>query len=386
VRLTGVELVRTELSFLNEIGTAAGVHRERPVLYVRVVVDDGVEGWGECAALGDATAVDPALDGIEQLAVDRAVPRLFGASAARQGNLPVAAEIPQLFGSSAADRFLAAAFEMAVSDAELRAEGRSLAASLGTGPGFDTMPVGAVVGIPDSRDTGTLLSEAAEAVAEGATRLRMKIEPGWDIEPVRAVRAQHPNLTLQVDANGSYRDTDEDVAVLGALADFEVLCVEQPLPPADLVALAQLSQKLPLPICLDESLTSPRRVVDALRNGACAMACLKPGRLGGVRATRSAHAACAEAGVPAFVGGFFETGLGRSSNLALAARLSEDATGLVSDLSEPAGYLSVDPCGYPPVVDGWVRLPEEPGVGNAPDAGILGRLETRRRWFPATYT
>jgi O-succinylbenzoate synthase len=248
------------------------------------------------------------------------------------------------------------------------------------------MPVGAVVGIPDSRDTGTLLSEAAEAVAEGATRLRMKIEPGWDIEPVRAVRAQHPNLTLQVDANGSYRDTDEDVAVLGALADFEVLCVEQPLPPADLVALAQLSQKLPLPICLDESLTSPRRVVDALRNGACAMACLKPGRLGGVRATRSAHAACAEAGVPAFVGGFFETGLGRSSNLALAARLSEDATGLVSDLSEPAGYLSVDPCGYPPVVDGWVRLPEEPGVGNAPDAGILGRLETRRRWFPATYT
>ncbi|HEY6472250.1 MAG TPA: enolase C-terminal domain-like protein, partial [Acidimicrobiales bacterium] len=224
------------------------------------------------------------------------------------------------------------------------------------------------------------------ALDDGATRLRLKIEPGWDHEPVRAVRAAHPDLVIQVDANGSYRATDDDVAALARLAAFGVLCVEQPLPPADLVALAQLAEKLPLPICLDESLTTPRRVVDALRNGACAMACLKPGRLGGMRATRRAHAACAEAGVPAFVGGFFETGLGRSSNLALAARLSQDATGLVSDLGDPAGYLSVDPCGYPPVVDGWVRVPAQPGVGPAPDAGVLERLEAPRRWFPATYT
>jgi O-succinylbenzoate synthase len=116
------------------------------------------------------------------------------------------------------------------------------------------------------------------------------------------------------------------------------------------------------------------------------MACLKPGRLGGVRATRAAHAACAGAGVPVFVGGFFESGLGRASNLALAARLSQEATGLVSDLGSPADYLLLDPCGYPDVVDGWVRVPDLPGVGRAPDEGALARLEARRRWFPATYT
>jgi O-succinylbenzoate synthase len=385
VRLTGVELVRVELAFSKEIGTAAGVHRARPVLYVRVVADES-EGWGECAALGDATTVDPALDEVEKLAVDRAVPRLCGASTARNSQLPRAAEVPQLFGSSPADRMLAAAFEMAVADAELRAVGRPLSASLGIEPGFEALPVGAVVGIPAGRDLDVLLNEVGDAVAAGATRLRMKIEPGWELEPVRRVRSAHPELVIQVDANGSFRDTDDDVAVLAALADSGVLCVEQPLPPADLVALAQFARKLPVPVCLDESLTTPRRVVDALRNKACAMACLKPGRLGGIRATRSAHAACAEAGVPAFVGGFFETGLGRASNLALAARLSQDATGLVSDLGDPAGYLSIDPCGYPPVVDGWVRVPDQPGVGRAPDAGVLDRLETRRRWFPATYT
>ena len=178
-----------------------------------------------------------------------------------------------------------------------------------------------------------------------------------------------------------------DVAVLSRLAEFDVLCIEQPLPPADLVAHAQLARVLPVPICLDESLSTPRRVIDALRNGACAMACLKPARLGGVRATRAAHAACADAGVPAFVGGFFEAGLGRASNLALAARLSQDATGLVSDVGDPAEYLAVDPCGYPST---WRRLgpgARRPGGGESPRRQpCLERLDALRRWFPATYT
>jgi O-succinylbenzoate synthase len=206
------------------------------------------------------------------------------------------------------------------------------------------------------------------------------------VVPVRAVRADHPDLVLQVDANGSFGDGAADVAELSRLADFDVLCIEQPLPPADLMAHAQLARVLPVPICLDESLSTPRRVTDALRNGACAMACLKPARLGGVRATRAAHAACAAAGVPAFVGGFFEAGLGRASNLALAARLSQDATGLVSDVGDPGEYLAVDPCGYPQVRDGWVRVPGDPGVGKAPDGLVLQELEAQRRWFPATYT
>ena len=281
---------------------------------------------------------------------------------------------------------LAAAFEMAVSDAELRIEGRSMSESLGTAPGFEALPVGAVVGIPSGHDLGTLREEVDAAVRAGAARVRLKIEPGWEQDPVRAVRADHPDLVLQVDANGSFGTGEEDVAVLSRLADFDVLCIEQPLPPADLVAHAQLARALPVPICLDESLSTPRRVRDALRNGACAMACLKPARLGGVRATRAAYAACTDAGVPAFVGGFFEAGLGRASNLALAARLNQDATGLVSDLGDPADYLATDPCGYPPVVGGWVRVPSGPGVGNRPDEAVLGSLDVRRRWFPATYT
>ncbi len=385
MKLAGVELVQVDLPFRQAIGTAAGVHRVRPLLFVRVVTEEA-EGWGECAALEDGTAVDPTLGAVEKAAEDLGVPRLYQASAARGGELPLAAGVAQLFGSTAVDRMLAATFEMAVADAELRAAGRSLADDLGVEEGFAALAVGAVVGIPADHDVAVLRQEVDAAVRSGAARVRLKVEPGWVVDPVRAVRGDHPDLVLQVDANGSFGSGADDVALLNRLADYDVLCIEQPLPPADLVAHAQLGRRLVVPICLDESLSTPRRVIDALRNGACAMACLKPARLGGLRATRAAHAACAAAGVPTFVGGFFEAGLGRASNLALAARLSQDATGLVSDVGDPAEYLAVDPCGYPPVRGGWVRVPTAPGVGNPPERAVLERLEVRRRWFPATYT
>jgi O-succinylbenzoate synthase len=384
MRLTGVELVRLDVPFRLPIGTAVGVHRVRSLLLVRVVAEEA-EGWGECAALSEGTAVDPSVDDVERAAVERGVPRLVEATAARGGQLPLEVEVAQLFGSSPVDRQLGAVFEMAVADAELRLAGRSLAQSLGVAPGFEALPVGAAVGIPPGHDLGLLREQAARAVAQGAARLRIKIEPGWDDEPVAALREAHPDLVLQVDANGSYGMGDAEH--VGELARFDVLCLEQPLPPADLVAQAEFARRIPVPVCLDESLSSPRRVLDALRNQACRVACLKPGRLGGLRATRQAHAACTKAGVPVFVGGFFEAGLGRSSNLALAARLAEDAVGLVGDLSHPADYLEEDPCGYPEVVNGWVRVPERPGVGPGPMEGVLGRLgrhDAPRRWFPAT--
>lgn len=381
MKLEGIELVRVTTPFLVDIGTAAGVHRTRPLLFVRVVAEES-EGWGECAALREGTAVDPGIEEVDGAAEERGVRRLLDATAARGGQLPLEAEVAALFGSSPIDRMLAATFEMAVADAELRLAGRSLAHALEVDPGYATLPVGAAVGIPPAHDLGILQDEVRAAVAGGAARVRIKIEPGWDSEPVGAVRADHPDLVLQVDANGSYRM--EDAALVERLAAFDVLCIEQPLPAEDLVATAEFARRVTVPVCLDESLTSPRRVRDALQQGACRMACLKPGRLGGLRATRLAHAACVEAGVPVFVGGFFEAGLGRAANLALAARLAQDAVGLVSDLSDPATYLLVDPCGYPEVHQGLVHVRDRPGVGEWPGRGAVADTDAPRRWFRAT--
>jgi O-succinylbenzoate synthase len=383
VRLDGIELVRVDVPFARDIRTSAGTHHTRALLFLRVVTAEG-EGWGECAALAEPTSVDPGIDEVHAAAEGRGVGRLLEASRARGGVLPGEAEVAQLFASSAVDRQLAAMCEMAVADLELGLGGRSLASALEVAPGFGTVPVGAAVGIPAGHDVGVLLDQVGAAVADGATRIRLKIEPGWDTEPVAAVRTAFPDLVLQADANGAYGLADAEH--LNQLAPFGLVCLEQPMPPADLVAHAELGRRLDVPVALDESLSSPRRVLDALRNGSCAVACLKPSRLGGLRATRTAHAACVAADVPVFIGGFFEAGLGRSSNLALAARLAQDAPGLVGDLSDPATYLAVDPCGYPEVRQGWVQVPDQPGVGRAPDPDTLAELGGKRRWFPATYT
>jgi len=392
VKLGGLELIRVEIPFRAAIATAAGVHRRRSLLFVRIETDEG-EGWGECAAMSEGTLVDPTTDQVERAIIERGVNRIIESSAARSGHLPDGIEVAQLFSSSPVDRFIASVMEMAVIDAELRSRGESLGASLGVGPGYRSVPVGAAFGIPPDADLDHLRRAVRAAVARGSMRVRIKIAPGWDVHVVAALRSEHPDLSIQVDANGSFRldapiDDPARADRLAELVDFGVVCVEQPLAPGDLVAHHLLRARLGpgVPICLDESLSSPQRVRHAIRDRSLDIACLKPGRLGGMVATRQAHAECTAAGVMAFVGGFFEAGLGRCANLALAAHLAQVATGLVGDVSDPCDYLEVDPCGYPPVQQGWVEVSGEPGVGQPPDQGVLDNLGAQRRWFPATYT
>ncbi len=117
-----------------------------------------------------------------------------------------------------------------------------------------------------------------------------------------------------------------------------------------------------------------------MRYGACQVACLKPARLGGLVAARAALAHCVAAGVPAFVGGFFETGLARSANASLATL---PGFSLAGDLSSPADYLDFDPFGFPEVGHGRVLPPVGPGLSSLPETPALdARSITVRRFAP----
>jgi o-succinylbenzoate synthase len=400
VKYEALELWRLGLALRRPVGTSAGTHRARPVVLVHVVAD-GADGWGECGALAEGTSVDPPLDAVWQALVERGAARLATAARTRDGELPPAAVVAHLFDATPTSRMVAAALEMAVLDAELRAAGQSLADRLGVLPDVRAAGVasGAVVGIPDDRDMGRLVEDVGRLVDGGFERVRLKIEPGWDVAPVAAVRRAFPMLSLAVDANGAYRlaagsgegaaggtagppGADppsaargvvdrgaapgaplDDARRLTALDELDVACIEQPLPPGDLPGHAELAGLLATPVALDESLTSIRRVDDAIRYGACEVACLKPARLGGLLAARRAVERCRAASVPAFVGGFFETGLGRTANAVLAAVPGFTVPG---DLSDPAGYLVDNPVPYVPIAGGRVTMPTVPGVGVRP--------------------
>ena len=300
---------------------------------------------------------------------------------------PPAAEVSQLFGGSPVDRMLAATFEMAVADAELRAAGRSLADDLGVGEGFEAMAVGAVVGIPDGHDLDALRRDgrARRAGRSGPGAAEDRAGLGGRAGARRAGGPPRPRAPgrrqrlLQRGRRG--RGGAEPPGRLRRAVHRAAAAAGGPGRPRP--AGPRCCR------CPSAWTSRSRRrggSRDALRNGSCAMACLKPARLGGVRATRAAHAACAAAGVPAFVGGFFEAGLGRAVEPGPGgpAEPGRDGPG-----QRPRGPRRL-PRGRPVRLPARGRRlgpgPDRPGVGNHPDAPVLERLEAQRRWFPATYT
>jgi O-succinylbenzoate synthase len=274
---------------------------------------------------------------------------------------------------------------MAVLDAGLRSEGRSLGGGLTQGR--DHVAAGAVVGLVHSDDAGalaTLLAEAESLVGAGFTRLKVKIAPGDDLSALTELRRAFPDLGLQADANGSYRlEEPGHLEALRALDDLDLLCVEQPLDPDDLGAHARLAREIDTPVCLDESINSLGRLRDAIALQACDVICIKPARLGGLLQAVAAHDMCMAAGIGVWCGGMLETALARSANAAIATL---PGFCLPGDLSGGERFVEKDPflAGSGPEVprgpQAIVPVHRGPGVGPSPEQQALDLVTTRSHW------
>jgi O-succinylbenzoate synthase len=327
----------------------------RDLLLVRVVTDDG-EGWGECAALSDPGYTSEYVDDAQAVIERYIAPALVAGAGAD----PV-----RVVGH----RMAKAAVEGAVLDVSLRAEGRSLAEFLGASQA--TVAAGAAIGLTGS--VPELLERVAGAVTEGYRRVKLKIEPGWDAEPLAAVRDRFgDDLGVQVDGNGSY--TADDIDHLVGLDRFGLVLVEQPLAADDLLGHAALARRLRTPVCLDESIESAEDAVVALELGACSVVNIKPGRVGGYREARRVHDVCVERGAPVWCGGMLESGIGRAAALAVAAL---PGFTLPADLSASARYYAED-LTEPFVLDaeGCLAVPTGPGIGVTPRLDVVDSVTT----------
>src|SRR4029077_15331618 len=158
---------------------------------------------------------------------------------------------------------------------------------------------GVSVGIQSS--IPALLTTVGDYLDQGYRRVKLKIKPGWDAEPVRAVRERFGDVPLQVDANTAYALADAQP--LAKLDPFNLLLIEQPLPEEEVLAHAKLARMVVTPICLDESITSAQAAADAIELGACRVINIKPGRVGGYLEGRKIHDLCAANGIPVWMGG-----------------------------------------------------------------------------------
>jgi len=368
VKLAGVELRRVLMPLVGPFRTSFGTSNERDVLLVRVVGDDA-EGWGECAADSGPYYSSEYVDGCAAMLRAFLVPALFRAGEVTADQ--VGSELAAVKGH----RMAKAALEAAVLDAELRTTGESLAERLGAV--HDRVPCGVSVGIHDSTDE--LLDAVAGYLNDGYVRIKLKIEPGLDVEPVRAVRERFgDDVMLQVDANAAYTLADADH--LARLDDFGLVLVEQPLAAGDLREHAELAKTLRTPICLDESIESVKDAADALALGACSIVNIKPGRVGGLLEARRIHDFCQEGGVPVWCGGMLETGIGRAANVALAALPGFTLPG---DTSASERYYAEDITDPFRLEDGHLRVPTGTGIGVTPLPERLAATTTATEWLPA---
>jgi O-succinylbenzoate synthase len=263
---------------------------------------------------------------------------------------------------------------MGVLDAELRSAGRSFARELGAV--HERVPCGVSVGIMDS--VPALLDAVDGYLAEGYLRIKLKIEPGWDVEPVRAVREHFGDeVPLQVDANTAY--TLADARHLARLDPFDLLLIEQPLDEEDVLGHADLARLIKTPVCLDESIVSAQSAAAAIRLGACQIVNIKPGRVGGYLEARRIHDLCVAHGVPVWCGGMLESGIGRLANVHLQTLPGFTLPG---DTSASARYFAEDLVDPPVIVsaDGTIPVPEGPGIGHEV---VWPRIERATTWREA---
>jgi o-succinylbenzoate synthase len=376
LQLERLELRRIALDLITPFRTSFGVETARDILLLKVTTDVAV-GWGECVAQHEPAYSPEFVDGASLVITEHLWPALVGSPTASDGTLTAANVAPALQRFKG-HQMSKAAIEMAVLDAQLRAAGESLAQHLGATR--DVIPSGVSVGIFDSIDV--LLDQVAGYVADGYVRIKLKIEPGWDIEPVRAVRELiGPDTPLQVDANTAY--SRADIEHLCQLDPFDLLLIEQPLPEEDVLGHARLAAASTTPVCLDESVISAGTAVDAIELGAAEIINIKAGRVGGYLEARNIHDVCVELGIPVWCGGMIETGIGRAANAALAAL---PGFTLAGDISASTRFYQRDIVLDPiTLTDGHVKLPSGPGLGYELDHDFLESITSSRIELPARW-
>jgi len=364
VKLNRVELRRIHLSLVAPFETSFGVQTERDVLLVKAITTEG-EGWGECVAGEEPTYSSEYVDGAQHALINHLLPRLMGQPQIQ------AEDVGRLLRPVHGHQMAKAAIEMAILDAQLRARGESFGKYFGAVR--SAVDCGVSVGI--HRSIPELLETVGGYLEQGYRRIKLKIKPGWDVEPVRAVRERFGDVALQVDANTAY--TLSDAALLAQLDPFDLLLIEQPLPEEQVLAHAELARSVRTPICLDESITSAQLAADAIQLGACRIINIKPGRVGGYLEARRIHDVCAARGVPVWMGGMLETGIGRAGNVAMAAMPNFTLPG---DTSASDRYYHRDITQPFVLREGRLDVPSGPGLGVDVD---LEFLESITHWKQA---
>lgn len=364
MKIERIELRKIHLPYVSPFETSGWRELGRHPIIVRVDAA-GITGWGETAVGVNPFYSEECTASCWVIMRDYLIPMLMDA------DLSGPEDVPAAYAKVRGNRMAKSGLEFAVWDLFAKMKEISLANMLGGTR--SKVEVGVSVGIQP--DIDTLISVVGQYIEDGYRRIKLKIKPGWDIEPTRAVRETWPDIKLQVDANSIY--TLEHAAHLAQLDRFNLLLIEQPLPHDDIFDHAKLKTQLNAPLCLDESIVSPDHCRWAIEMNACDIVNIKPARIGGFVDSVKIHDMCQEIDMPVWHGGMLETGIGRVGNVALASLPNFTLPG---DISANDRYFARDIVTNPFTLneDSTLTVPTAPGNGALVDEPYLEEVTEDR--------
>lgn len=364
MRLNKLTLREIQLELVEPFQTSFDTSKERRILLIEADVD-GAIGWGESTAGEDPFYSYETVETAWHVIRDFIWPMLQGRE------LQSAAEVWDLLTRIRGHNMAKGGVETAIWDAEAKIKNVPLAKLLGGAR--DEIPCGVSIGIQPSVEK--LLAKVERELTAGYQRIKIKIKPGYEVEPVRALRERFPRIRLMVDANSAF--TLADAPLLKQLDAYYLIMIEQPLGWDDIFSHVALQRQLETPICLDESIHDLEHARAAIELGACRIINIKLGRMGGHAAARRLHDLCQSKSVPVWCGGMLESGIGRAHNIAMSSLPNFSLPGDVSasrrywdeDIIEPEVEVSAQ---------GTIRRPTASGIGYKPRLDRIESLTCRR--------
>ena len=280
------------------LGTGVEVHEFRTSIGL-VLESDTFCGVAEISPQNRALNGDAAVDQVLEYLTQVALPRFLSV---RERNLhyPHWAKVPTMFGNDAVSRMAGALIEGALYDGEVRTQS---SCEVSSGPGIATASLIGTISLPR-------LTESVELV-------RIKVDSS--VAPEAFDRLDALGRPVFLDYNGSCPSLEvvrEQIAL--ASVHVPVQFIEQLGRVGDFTA-HQGYEGLGVPLSLDESLRSMQDLRNVERYKAASVVCVKPARVGGRAVARSIIEEALELGITPYVGGFFESALGRYANCELAA-------------------------------------------------------------------
>ena len=364
MKIDKIELYHVSMPLIYPWRTAYGEDADIHSVLVKIVSGNEY-GWGETSPLNAPCYSPEWAGGVFALIKEFMAPQIIGKDISSADELLL--NLQHFKGNS----FAKAGLEVAWWVLYAKMVGKPLHMLLGGKS--EPVDVGADFGVQDS--IPILLEKIQGAIDEGYPRVKLKFRRGWDVNMLKAVRDQFPSHVFHIDCNSGFSLHDLDL--FKKVDRFELAMIEQPLHYSDILDHAKLQKQIETPICLDESVVSPKTAEQAIELGSCRFMNIKMGRIGGLSNAVKVHDMCEKAGIRCWVGGMLESAVGAGISIELASLrnfkypsdLFPSKTYYTEDLASPEVVLSSR---------GKIDVSKVPGIPYEPKKNRL-RVETVNR-------